>query len=104
MGFKTAATVRRQHTDVNPNHVVLKIGKRSHVDNCRRRIRKVAVDHKFRLLGSLAVQNTDALIARLDLADRSADEIRTLYDFEIARRAPIDAQPQMAGAAHGPET
>jgi len=74
-----------------------------HARNTTADLRSI-LDHKFRLLGSLAVQDTDALIARLDLADRSAEEIRALYDFEIARRAPIDAQPQMAGAAHGPET
>lgn len=66
-----------------------------HARNTTADLRSI-LDHKFRLLGSLAVEDTDALIERLDLADRSADEIRDLYDFEIARREPIDAQPQSA--------
>ncbi len=74
-----------------------------HARNTTANVRSI-LDHKFRLLGSLAVEDTEALLARLDLLDRSTADIKTLYDFEIARREPIDGVPQMAGASGGPET
>jgi 2-methylcitrate dehydratase len=40
--------------------------------------------HKFSVLASLGVEDSDSLHARFaNLAAKSADEIRSLYDFEI---------------------
>ena len=44
-------------------------------------------EHKFRLLAGLGVEDVDALYRRFtDLAEKSADEIARLYDFEILER------------------
>jgi 2-methylcitrate dehydratase len=49
------------------------------------------LDHKFRLLGSLAVKSPGDLIARLSgLERRSAKHIANLYDFEILNRGPFE--------------
>ena len=42
------------------------------------------LDHKFRLLAGPAVDDFDALKSRFsNLAAKSPDEVRTLYDFRI---------------------
>ena len=42
------------------------------------------LEHKFRLLAGLGVEDTDALVARFsNLASKSPQEIATLYDFKI---------------------
>ena len=44
------------------------------------------LDHKFRLLGSLAVNDSDKLLARLrHMGEKSASDIASLCDFEIGR-------------------
>ncbi len=49
------------------------------------------LDHKFRLLGSLAAKEPGALIKRFSgLAKKSAREIASLHDFEITLRKAID--------------
>ncbi len=43
--------------------------------------------HKFRLLAGLGVADVDGLYRRFtDLAQKSASDIATLYDFEILER------------------
>lgn len=53
-----------------------------HARNTTADLRRI-LDHKFRLLGHLAVEDTDALLNRLDLADKSAQDIANLYDFTL---------------------
>jgi len=47
--------------------------------------------HKFRLLGGLAVKDSDAALANLtNLAAKSAKDIETLYDFPIVDRTDFE--------------
>ena len=42
------------------------------------------LEHKFRLLAGPAVEDVDALVARFtNLAQKSPEEIASLYDFKI---------------------
>ncbi len=49
------------------------------------------LDHKFRLLGALAVKDAQSAIDQLsNLADKSADEMQTLYAFDILDRGGFE--------------
>jgi 2-methylcitrate dehydratase len=52
---------------------------------------KDILNHKWRMLGSLGSAKPDALIARLSsLEKKSAQEIGTLYDFEIQSKGKFE--------------
>lgn len=48
------------------------------------------LNHKFRMLGELAVADTGQLLSRLDLLDKPAAAIASLYDFEILHRGKFE--------------
>jgi 2-methylcitrate dehydratase len=49
------------------------------------------LDHKFRLLGALALEDPGAAIEKLGgLASKSADDVRTLYAFDIIDRGRFE--------------
>jgi 2-methylcitrate dehydratase len=49
------------------------------------------LDHKFRLMGGLAFQDPQPVIDRFNnLADKSADEIQTIHDFEYEVRGGFE--------------
>ncbi len=60
-----------------------------HARNTTADLRNI-LDHKFRLLGELAVADTNGLLKRLDLADKSAQDVAGLYDFEILDRGKFE--------------
>ena len=46
---------------------------------------------KFDMLGSLALDDPQSLITRFnDIANHSADELKSLYDFEILNRGKFE--------------
>lgn len=55
---------------------------------------KVILEHKFRLLGAIALKDSaqvDHVISKLEtLQDRTAAELLDVYDLELASHAPID--------------
>ncbi len=60
-----------------------------HARNTTANLRDI-LDHKFRMLGELAVADPNALLTRLNLADRSAQDVASLYDFEILDRGKFE--------------
>jgi 2-methylcitrate dehydratase len=61
-----------------------------HARNKTAKLREI-LDHKWRMLGALAVSDPATLVSRLDrLETKSATELAELYRFEIIRRGKFD--------------
>jgi 2-methylcitrate dehydratase len=61
-----------------------------HARNTTAELRDI-LNHKWRVLGSLAVEKPEALVARLSgLEKKSAKEMADLYDFPILQRGRFE--------------
>lgn len=87
-GIPTSIVITDEHGDEHDSGLVMYPA--GHARNTTADLKDI-LNHKWKLLGSLAVKDPAALIQRLDrLEAKSAAEIGALYDFEIQSRGRFE--------------